>query len=72
MKTLVHANHIIVVRKDYADLIDPVSGRWQRFNNQRAAKWSATVYYRLRSGFGQPVPDEKMVSRYFEPTKEVA
>lgn len=72
MKTLVHANHIIVVRKDYADLIDPVSGRWQRCKNQRAAKWSATVYYRLRHGFGERVPSEDDVKNYFHSHKEAA
>lgn len=51
-KVITHSNHLVVVREDGADLIDPITNSWQRFPTQRAAKWSATVYSRLRQGFG--------------------
>lgn len=51
-KVIAHSNHLVVVRDDGADLIDPITNSWQRFPTQRAAKWSATVYSRLRQGFG--------------------
>jgi hypothetical protein len=58
-KLIKHANHIVVVHAaDHADLIDPITGHWQTFSTQRAAKWSATVYNRLRQGFGHQVADD--------------
>jgi hypothetical protein len=47
-----HAGHVVVDHPTHVDLIDPESGRWQQFPTMRAAKWNATVYNRIRKGFG--------------------
>jgi hypothetical protein len=66
-KLIKHANHIVVVHAaDHADLIDPITGRWQTFTTQRAAKWSATVYSRLRQGFGHHVADDLQLAKFAE------
>lgn len=62
-RVITHSNHLVVVRDDGADLIDPITNSWQRFPTQRAAKWSATVYSRLRQGFGLVVATEEQVTR---------
>lgn len=65
-KVIKHAHHLVVVRKDHADLVDPITGCWQKFPTQRAAKWSATVYARLHSGFGHRVANEIDMAKFVE------
>ena len=65
-KVIKHAHHLVVVREDHADLVDPITGGWQKFPTQRAAKWSATVYARLRSGFGHHLADAAELAKFAE------
>ena len=59
MKLIKHSSHIVVVHAaDQAELFDPVTGHRQVFTSQRAAKWSASVYARIRRGFGLHVADD--------------
>ncbi len=68
MKVFSHANHIVVTCEKYPDLLDPLTGQLQRFPTQRAAKWSATVYARLRSGFGERLATAAELQTYLTPT----
>jgi len=52
IKVFAHSGMVVVNRGDSCDLVDPITGRWQQFPTQRAAKWSATVWHRLNAGFG--------------------
>jgi hypothetical protein len=42
---------VIVERLDGVHLIDPVSGNYQALPSVRSAKWTASVYSRVRRGF---------------------
>jgi hypothetical protein len=58
-KLIKHANHIVVVHSaTHADLIDPVTGHWQSYTSQRAAKWWGSVRRRLEEGFGHKMADD--------------
>jgi hypothetical protein len=60
MNTVIKHSRCVIVKRDAScDLIDPVTGRWQVFPTQRAAKWSATVWSRLSSGFGHVTPSDE-------------
>ena len=59
MKLIRHSHHIVIVHAaDQAELFDPITGHKQVFTSQRAAKWSASVYARIRRGFGHDVADD--------------
>lgn len=54
-----HHGFVIHNKKTQSILIDPITQRTQVFPTQRAAKWSASVYARLHSGFGYSVPTDE-------------
>jgi hypothetical protein len=69
IKLSAHNGFVIAERKNSADMIDPRTGKWQNFKTPRLAKWSATVYARLHSGFDNPVPTAKDAENYLKGKK---
>jgi hypothetical protein len=53
-----HHGFVIHNKPKESILIDPITQRTQVFASQRAAKWNASIYARLHSGFGYPTPSE--------------
>lgn len=64
-KLLKHANHVVAVQDDgTANLIDPVTGRWQHYASPRAAKWWASVRARVEHGFGHTLASDITCQTY--------